>query len=560
VTAIQVAPTVQAVLAARIDRLSTEEKQLLQSAAVIGKDVPFVLLRAIVERPDDELRRSLARIQAAEFLYETSLFPDSEFTFKHALTHDVAYGSLLQDRRRSLHARIVDAIETAYPDRLAEHAERLAHHALRGEAWEKGLMYLRQAGAKAIGRCAGRQAVVYLDQALVALRCLPESRETIEQAIDIRLDLRNAHMVLGEHDQMVEHISAAEPLATELDDRSRLARVLAYMSSNFFIARDHQRAIDAAERGLAAAAGLDDFRLDAELNFRLAQIHQALGNHPRAVELMRRNIEILTGDRAYRAFTGPNLTAVTSHAFLGRWLGELGRFSEAIVLGEEGVRIAEAIEHLNSLVVALCLLGEVHLRRGDLGAAIPVLERDVRLCQAAELLTMYAWAAPCLAVAYALSGRVSEALPLLEQAVEHGAKGTGDLAWQMGVTGEGYLLAGDIENATRFADRSLKLSRDARERGSEAQALRLLGEIASRRDPPEVARAEDHYQRALALADELSLRPLLAHCHLGLGALHRRTGKREQTREHITTARTMFGEMEMLYWRERAEMATTGLA
>jgi tetratricopeptide (TPR) repeat protein len=172
---------------------------------------------------------------------------------------------------------------------------------------------------------------------------------------------------------------------------------------------------------------------------------------------------------------------------------------------------------------------------------------------------MYAWAAPCLGVAYAL-WCVSDALPLLERAVEHGAKITGDLAWQMAVTGEGYLLAGDIDNATRFADRSLRLARDARERGNEAQAQRLLGEIASRHDPPEVARAKDHYHRALALADELGLGPLLAHCHFGLGALRRRTGKREQAREHLTTATTMYREMGMTYWLEQAEAEATGLA
>ena len=121
--------------------------------------------------------------------------------------------------------------------------------------------------------------------------------------------------------------------------------------------------------------------------------------------------------------------------------------------------------------MALCWLGVLHLRRGDLAGAIPVLERDVRLCQAAEILTVYAWATPCLGLAYALSGRASEARPLLEQAVEHGAKVTGEHAWQIGVTGEGYLLAGDSENATRLADRSLRLSRDAEERGYEAWAL-----------------------------------------------------------------------------------------
>ena len=140
-TDIQVPPTVQAILAARIDRLSPEDKRLLQSAAVIGKDVPFILLAAIAEEREEDLRRGLAHLQAAEFLYEVSLFPDLDYTFKHALTHEVAYGSLLHERRRALHARIVEAIEALHGDRLAEHVERLAHHALRGEAWENAVRY-----------------------------------------------------------------------------------------------------------------------------------------------------------------------------------------------------------------------------------------------------------------------------------------------------------------------------------------------------------------------------------------------------------------------------------
>ena len=150
----QIPPTAQAILAARIDRLAPEDKRLLQGCAVIGKDVPFALLQVIAELPEESLRRSLSHLQAAEFLYEASLFPDLEYTFKHALTHEVAYGSLLQDRRRALHARIVEAIERLYPDRLTEHIERLAHHALRGETWEKAVMHLQQAGVKALGRSA----------------------------------------------------------------------------------------------------------------------------------------------------------------------------------------------------------------------------------------------------------------------------------------------------------------------------------------------------------------------------------------------------------------------
>ena len=144
---LQVPSTVQAVLAARIDRLPAGDKRILQSSAVIGKDVPFVLLEAIADLSEEDLCRSLAR-QTGEFLYETSLFPEPEYTFKHALTHEVAYGSLLQDRRRTLHARIVGALEKLYADRLTEYVELLAHHAFRGELRQKAVTDLRQARAQ----------------------------------------------------------------------------------------------------------------------------------------------------------------------------------------------------------------------------------------------------------------------------------------------------------------------------------------------------------------------------------------------------------------------------
>src|SRR5207253_501798 len=192
-------PTVQAVLAARIDRLPPEEKRLLQTAAVIGYEVPSPLLHAIADVPEAALHRGLAHLQAAEFLYETRLFPEREWMFKHALTHEVAYGSLLQERRRVLHARIVEALEVFAAERLIEHVDRLAHHAVRGEVWDKALLYSRQAGTKAIAHSAYHEAVTSFEQALAALAQLPERRDTIEQAIDLRCDLRNVLLPLDAH-------------------------------------------------------------------------------------------------------------------------------------------------------------------------------------------------------------------------------------------------------------------------------------------------------------------------------------------------------------------------
>src|SRR5207247_2595882 len=191
--------TVQAVLAARIDRVPPEDKRLLQTAAVIGTDVPFALLRAIADVHEAALHHGLTHLQAAEFLYEVRLFPEPEYTFKHALTHEVAYGSLLLERRRVLHARIVEALEALSPARVAEQVERLAHHALRGEVWGKAGTYCRQAGTRAWDRAAFREAVAAFEQALQALAHLPENSDTRVLAIEIRLAVGYPLNQLGEY-------------------------------------------------------------------------------------------------------------------------------------------------------------------------------------------------------------------------------------------------------------------------------------------------------------------------------------------------------------------------
>jgi class 3 adenylate cyclase len=261
---LQMPATVQAVLAARIDRLPPEDKRLLQTAAVIGHEVPLPLLQAIAELPEADLHRGLAHLQAAEFLYETRLFPEREFTFKHALTHEVAYSSLLQARRRVLHARIVEALEALYQDRLAEQVDRLAHHALRGQTWAKALRYLRQAGARATERSASSGAVAYFEQALETLTHLPENRSTLEQAIDLRLDVRHPLLQLGENERIFEHLREAERLAEALDDQLRLGQVSAYLTTYFYAVGNQERAVASGQRALAIATALGNFPLQVE--------------------------------------------------------------------------------------------------------------------------------------------------------------------------------------------------------------------------------------------------------------------------------------------------------
>jgi class 3 adenylate cyclase/tetratricopeptide (TPR) repeat protein len=250
---IQVPATVQAVLAARIDRLPPEEKTLLQTAATIGTEVPVPLLQAIAELPEAALYHGLEHLQAAEFLYETRLFPEQVCTFKHALTHEVAYGSLLHERRRVLHARIVEALEKLVGDRVAEQVERLAYHALRGEVWDKALTYSRQAGEKAMARSAHREAVAYFEQALSILQHLPETRDTREQAIDLWLALRSALQPSGDFGRILAVLRKAEALAETLDDPRRLGQISGFLSVHFYFRGAYDQAIASGQRILALA-------------------------------------------------------------------------------------------------------------------------------------------------------------------------------------------------------------------------------------------------------------------------------------------------------------------
>ncbi len=547
---IQVPATAQAILAARIDRLSPEDKRLLQAASVIGKEVPFGLLQAIAELPEEALRRGLAQLQAAEFLYEARLFPDLEYTFKHALTHEVAYGSLLHDRRRGLHARIVEAIEHLYPDRLREHVEQLADHAFRGEMWEKAVSYLRQAGAKAFARSANREAIAYFEQALAALRHLPETRETLEQAIDLRFDLRTSLFPLGELERIFGYLREAEGLARTLDDQRRLGWVSVYSGHLFWMTGHSADARASAESAQAIAETLRDFRLQAGANFYVGTVCLTSGEYGQAESFLRKVVQLLEGDRYHDRCGLAGFPAAMARGYLAWALAERGAFDEGIVHGQEGIRIAEALDHPYSWVVASWGAGYLHRTKGELTHAVRLLERALALCREWNLPTLLPITVGLLGPAYALSGRVAEGLSLLDQGVNALESIQSVIVAQFG---EASILADRLEDALALAERALTLARERGQRGYEAWALRLLGEIAPRRDPPDVETAEGHYRQAMALAEELGMRPLIAHCHLGLGKLSRRTGDRSKVEEHLTTAMTMYREMDMGFWLAQAE-------
>jgi tetratricopeptide (TPR) repeat protein len=495
-------------------------------------------------------------LQAAEFLYETRLFPEREFTFKHALTHEVAYGSLLQERRRVLHAQIVETLEQLGAERLSEHVERLAHHAWRGEGWDKVVTYAQQAGAKVSARSLHGESVTYFEQALAALDHLPKGREVTAQAIDLRLDLYTPLSALRDFPRMGELLHQAEALAQHLQDRQRLGRLSAYMARYLWATVNHERAVEVGQRACTIATELKDVALQAVANFTVAFAYHDLSAYGPAIDLLRHNLALLEGDLRRERLGQPVLPSVQSRGALAWCLSWQGAFPEAVALIQEATRIAEGVGHPGSVAYARQGGGLLYLLKGDLAEAIPRLEGGLSMYKA-DQTPPPPGALAFLAHAYALAGRVTEALPVFAQSLER-ATATKFLPcnslW-IGWWGEAALLAGRLEDAMQHATQALEIARAQKEQGYEAYARRLLGSIAVHRYPTEVEPAEAHYRQALALAEELGMRPLQAHCRLGLGTLYTGIDRLEQARAELSAAMALYRAMEMTFWLPQAEAA-----
>jgi DNA-binding NtrC family response regulator/tetratricopeptide (TPR) repeat protein len=554
-SALTVPATIQDVIQGRIDRLPEGARDVLQVASVLGKDVAFPLLAAVADVSAAALRDGLARLRAAELLYQTTAFPEIEYTFKHALTQEVAYGRLDPDRCRRLHAALVDAIERLHAPRLGEYLERLAHHAFRGEVWDRAARYSRQAGAKAFARSANREAVAWLEQAVTALAHLPETPEHLAAAVDARFELRTALFPLAELGRMATVLDEAEVLATRFQDLRRQGWVAVYRTAVRWLAARFPEAVASSERTLEIAASLGDFPLEVVGRYFLGASCTAAGDYRRGEEALRRTLATLPEGASREAFGLTSSPAIHARSHLSWCLGELGEFAEAVRLGEDGLRMADAIDHPFTQVSAAGLLASVYVVKGDLGESRHLLDRALALAREWALTAWAPFLSGTLGYVTAVSGEAPSGIAALEEALgEYDDKGLGFFRGLLTVQlGEAHLRAGQVDDAGRAAEAALAGSRRRGERGHEARALRLLGEVAARRTRPDVDGARRWYGAALALATQLGMRPLVAHCHLGLGRLHRRTADQARADEHLSTATAAYREMDMGFWLEQTE-------
>jgi tetratricopeptide (TPR) repeat protein len=556
--ALAVPDTIHAVLAARIDRLAPAEKQILQAAAVIGQQVSVSLLQTICGLPHSDLQHLLMQLQAGEFLYETQLVPESVYTFKHALTHEVTYANLLREQRRRLHARIVEALETQGDAvHLDDQLEVLAHHALGAGLWDKVCAYFRQAGAKAMTRSAYREAAACFEQALYGLSHLPGSHPVSEQAVDLRLLLHVALFRLGEVARSLALLREAEPIAESLDDAGRLGWIISYLSTHCFMAGDAEHALTFSQRAQALAMAGADAALQVDVHLHLGQVHHARGEYAAAVAALEPNIAFLNEAWQQDQVDLATLPGPHSVPWLMMCLAETGAFDQGYRYAAEALRVAAIGERPYEQVAVYGSVGVLALRHGDLSRAIPELERAVALCQTAGIPHLLPMGMAHLGATYTLSGRLPEAISLLQQAIAQGAA--------MGIKvcqalahvylGRAYLQTDQRQEAREHVLTALDLCEVHHEQGHKAWALHLLGDLTARDQADAIEAAEDIYRQAITQAKARGMRPLLAHCHFSLANLYHQHGQPTQADAERSTALTLYRSMDMAFWLSRIDSA-----
>jgi class 3 adenylate cyclase/predicted ATPase len=497
---IQVPATVQAVLGARIDRLPPEDKRLLQTAAVIGAEVPLALLQAIAELPEDSLHRGLAHLQTAEFLYEMPLFPEPEYTFKHALTHEVAYGNLLQERRRVLHTRITEAIATIYADRVADQVERLAHHALRGEMWDKALAYCWQAGQRASARSAYVEAVAHLTTGLEVLKRLPENPERSQHELDFQITLGHGlRFTKGFGAPEVEHAFArARALCQQGRDTpqhfSTLHGLLGFYSNRakLHIARE------LGEQLLSLAQRLDDAVSLIGAHGACGVTDYFLGALPTARRHLEQSIALYDAQQHRTAV--PSVTGALANVAEVLWL--LGYQTQALCKTREALTLAQqhsSVFHV-ALIRSYALVPHVFRREGRI-----VLERAEAVLALVAEHEFAQWVAQDMIFkgwALAEQGHATEGIAQMRQGLAAWRETGAELnrPFFLALLATGYRRMGQMDQGLLLVDEALVLVEATGERWCEAELHRLKGELILSVAGDQAQQAEASFHHALTIA------------------------------------------------------------
>jgi class 3 adenylate cyclase/tetratricopeptide (TPR) repeat protein len=545
--------TLHASLMARLDRLGPV-RDVAQIAAVIGRRFSYELISSVTLMPRQSLDDALDRLVNAELVFRRGSPPDAEYTFKHALVQDAAYSSLLRGRRQQLHARIAIALENSFPDVVERQPEILAEHCAQAGSQEKaGRLWLR-AGRETAKRAAHREAAVLFEKALTAYAALPSTADTVGENIDARWELHHSLYPLGELARDRANLETAQQLAEGIGDQIRLSRILSTLAYTLGSLGDLAGAVEAGERALVLVERQSDADVTVRVNMMLARSRYGSGDYERAAAHAQRALGLLQDGpgKALRDGAYLPIARVNARVWLELCLAECGRFEAAVVLEQEAINIAREMSDPEELIFASLGAGRLRLIQGHFDRAVEVLQPALAMCKSAEFPIYVSRIAAFLGAAYASLGRTDDALIILDEAVQHSAATQLVFGHSLVLSNFGRVchIAGRRKEAFVHAHDALKVARACGERGNEAWAECLLGELISD-DADSLAGMEEasaQYRSALAIAEELGMRPLQAQCFYGLSRLHNRAGNGALAVEQAVQATALCREMGMKLW------------
>ena len=554
---IQVPDTIQGIIAARMDRLEENLKRTMQVASVIGRDFAYRVLQTITGM-QQELKSRLLSLQELEFIYEKSLFPELEYIFKHALTQEVAYNSLLLKRRKEIHEKIGQAIEQLYSQRLEEFYEMLAHHYSRAENSEKAYHYLKLSGDKATRNYAKWEAIGFYREAIGILNKQPDTEENKRKGIEVRLLTTTPMRYLAYPEGSLEILEEGESLSRELGDEKSLAQFLSLISFYYTMRGDSRRGLQYAEECFREAEMAQDVELMAAIGMQLGVSYIPLGEFQKVAEVAAKAIAMIerAGRQSDSFNWGFNVYAAL-HPIHGLAMAYLGDFQIAEALCENGLHFAQEIKDLYCIGHVELFYAAISNIRGDGKKAIAHAENALRHFEETQFLTQMGTAWYELGNGYCLLGELGTAREHVEKGLETDRAVGLTIIWSLYYTrrGEIDLASCDWESARRCADEGLKLAQTYGEKGGEGQLSCILGRALAKADPSQAARGEEYILQGIKILDELKHRPICAYGYLSLGELYADTGQREKALENLQKAEAMCQEMGMDYWLRRAQSA-----
>jgi class 3 adenylate cyclase/tetratricopeptide (TPR) repeat protein len=558
---LQVPDTVQGIIAARMDRLEENLKRIMQVASVIGREFAFRILQTISGMRED-LKAHLLNLQGLEFIYEKSLFPELEYIFKHALTQEVAYNSLLLKRRKEIHERIGKAIEELYPERLEEFYEMLAYHYARGEVLEKASRYLKSSGTKATRNHSIWEAYSFYKEALDTLHRLPDTAENKEQKLEVLVLMVTPISLLGFPEGSLGMLQEGESLCKALKDTRRLALFYGRLSAYYTYRGDPLQGVKYLEDALEEGRKSQDIDLIVPIALGLCLSYIATGQFYKIVDIVPGLPDLLEKtQRQSDLFAMPMNPYSCFCAYSGMSMGCLGNFSEGRIFLERGLGHAGQIDDLRtSAFVELCY-GIFFHAKGDWRLAIEHLQNCIKYSEEVKYLAPLAWSWGWLGHAYSYVADPETGRGY----VEKGLKIQRDSGFEYLLSSYPYflggisLLLGDLKNARSFTDEALRLSQKNSERHMEGLSWILLGRILGRTETAQIHKAEQYMLQGMKMLDELKLKPFYAQGHLHLGELYANAGQKEKAVENLKSAETRFQEIGMDYWLNRTRKVSAGL-